>query len=97
MRSTTISERLRASVAAGDYAELQLLLVEYGADVATQWRAASEDERRVIARESTSLLEWVKHSILAARAHAQLSHVESVRQRVYATTAASRSSVEIDA
>jgi hypothetical protein len=92
-----LTERLRSAVTAGSYAEVDQLLVEYGASVDREWRAASEERRRDLAREASSLFDWAKHTILAARAHAQLRQAQLSRQSAYVKSAAAPSYVAIDA
>ena len=92
-----LAERLRLAVADGSYGEVQQLLTQYGAEVESHWKAAPEDQRRLIAQEATSLLDWARHTILAARSHAQHRHAQFARQSAYAKVAGQRSVVQIDA
>ena len=97
MPSITLTEQLRYAVSAGRFGEAEQLLLEYGAAVDREWRAASEERRRDLEHEASSLLEWAKHTILASRAHAQLCQAQLERQSVYAKSAAARSLVAVDA
>jgi hypothetical protein len=94
----TAAERLRLAVAAGSYVEVQQLLTEYGSEVEACWRASSEEQRRLIAQEATSLLAWARHTILAHRAHAQHRKAQFARQSAYARVAMQRRAIiELDA
>jgi hypothetical protein len=84
-RPPTTAEQLRAAVAAGSYGEVERLLTQYGGEVESTWRTSPEPQRRLIAREATSLLEWTRHTILAARSHAQYRQAQWRRQSAYAT------------
>src|ERR1700681_3508311 len=83
MLPTTASERLRRAVAAGNFEAVEQLLTEYRAEVEADWRMATDEQRRVIARDATSLLAWIRHSLLAPRSHAQLRHMQSGRESAY--------------
>jgi hypothetical protein len=91
------AERLRLAIAAGSYEEVQQLLTEFGAEVESCWRASSEAQRRLIARDATSLLEWARRTILAGRSHGQHKHAQLTRQGAYAKVGTRRSIVELDA
>jgi hypothetical protein len=91
------AERLRLAVAAGSYEEVQQLLTEYGAEVESRWRASSEAQRRLIAQEATSLLDWARRTILATRSHTQQRQVQLVRQSAYAKAGIRRSTVDLNA
>jgi hypothetical protein len=95
--SPPTAERLRLAVAARGYGEVQQLLSQYGGEVESCWRASSEEQRRLIAGEATSLLEWARRTILADRSHAQQRQVQLVRQSAYAKAGMRRSTVELDA
>jgi hypothetical protein len=83
-RPPTTVEQLRFAVSTGSYGEVQRLLTQYGGEVESSWRALSEEQRRLVAREATSLLEWTRHTILAARSHAQYRQAQWRRQSAYA-------------
>lgn len=101
MPSKPTTERLQFAVAAGNYPEVERLLTQYRGEVESRWHSSSKEQRQVIAAEATNLLVWVRHTILAARSHAQLKHGQFVRQSAYsrARTVAvmPRSGVELDA
>lgn len=84
------------SVSAGDYAEAQQILAQFGAEVEAHWHAAPPDEQSAIASDATNLLQWAKHTILAARAHAQHQHAQLTGQSAYAKSATPRSFVDLN-
>ncbi len=96
MSPTPTTKKLRLAVAAGNYLEVEQLLVEYRIEVESEWMSASADQRRAIASEATSLLQWVRHTILAARSHAQHRHAQLARQSAYSGTPTRRFAVNID-
>ena len=80
--------RLRAAVKAGAYWELDQLLTVYRREVEAGWKAAeSVAARRELAGDVTALLQWARHSILAASAHAQRRLLHLMRQDAYAASA----------
>jgi len=91
------AERLRLAVTGGSYGEVQQLLTEYAREVEAWLRAASGEQRRLIAREATNLLEWARHTILAQRAHTQHRQAQFARRTAYAKVVVRRSTVAIDA
>jgi hypothetical protein len=96
MPSTTHSEKLRLAVSAGNYAEAQQLLTQFGSEVESQWHAAPADQRSAIASDATNLLQWAKHTILAARAHVRHQHAQLAGQSAYSKSAAPRSFVDLN-
>jgi hypothetical protein len=95
--SLPTAERLRLAVAAGSYGEVEQLLTQYRGEVEACWRASSEEQRQLIAREVMSLLEWTRHTILAGRSHGQHKHAQLMRQGAYAKAKIRRSTVELNA
>ena len=77
-------ERLRAAVLRGAYREVEPILDAFRAEVEARWKAAgSDEERRIIATETTELLRWARQTILAGRSHAQLKLIRYNRERAY--------------
>jgi hypothetical protein len=95
--SLPTAERLRLAVAAGSYGEVQQLLTEFSAEIESCWSASSEEERRLIARKATSLLDWARRTILATRSHTQQRQVQLARQSAYAKGGIRRSTVDLNA
>jgi hypothetical protein len=73
-------------VAAGAYWEVDQLLEVFRREVEGCWNETnSADQRREIAAEVTGVLQWARHSILAARSHTQRKLIHLSRQGAYAT------------
>ena len=84
-------ERLRLAVTARAYWEVDQVLAVYRRDVEACWKAAaSAVDRREIATEVTGLLQWTRHSILAARSHTQRKLQHLSRQGAYVASGARR-------
>jgi len=88
MQSLT-ADRLRSAAAAGAYAEVDFLLEGYRHEVEGCWKSAtSVEERRAISTEVTSLLQWIRHTILAKRSHTQHKLIQLSRRSAYASCGA---------
>jgi hypothetical protein len=98
MLQQQISNRIREAVAAGAYGEVERLLVVYRREVEQLWHATSEQaERQAIAQEVTGLLQWARHSILAARAHTQIKLIQFRRQHAYSPSGSRPRGIYLDA
>ena len=65
------SDRLHAAIQSGAWSTAQDLLATFRREVEQSWRAAkTEQERQVIARETTGFLEWARAMTITSRAHA---------------------------
>lgn len=91
------ADRLRFAVGSGNFGEVDRLLVQYRGEVESCWREASAEERKLIAQETMSLLNWARRTILASRAQAQRRHAQFVRQSAYAGGGLRRSAVNLNA
>jgi phosphoenolpyruvate carboxylase len=93
------AERLRKAVAAGAYWEVDQLLVVLRREVEACWKTTqSAERRREISEEVTGLLKWSRHSILAARSHAQNRLNRLSRLHAYgATGSVQPEQLELDA
>ena len=97
MRLHPTADRLRAAVASGSYGEVDRLLDVYRREVEQEWHAAAAEERQAIAREVTGVLQWARHTILAARSHTQSKLIQFRRQHAYAPAGASVRGFDLDA
>ncbi len=93
------AERLRSAAASGAYSEVESLLDEYRREVEECWNSAtSVAERRAISTDVTSLLQWVRHTMIVNRSHAQSKMIHLVRRTAYATCGARKSGhLQLDA
>jgi len=79
------SDRLHAAIQSGAWSTAQDLLTAFRREVEASWRAAkTEQERRVIARETTGFLEWARAMTITSRAHAAGSLNRLSRRHAYA-------------
>jgi hypothetical protein len=98
MPRVKLSSALRAAVASGAYGEVERLLVLYRREVEQVWHATSEKaERQAIAQEVTSVLQWARHAILAARAHTQSKLIQFHRQHAYGPVGSRPRGIYLDA
>jgi hypothetical protein len=86
LTTSATAERLRAAVSTGNYRRLDQLLDVYRREVEASWNTADTPEQRLaISSEVTALLQWARHAILAAWAHAQGKLLQFKRQSAYAS------------
>jgi hypothetical protein len=79
------SDRLHAAIQSGAWSTAQDLLTAFRQEVEASWRAAkTEQERQVIARETTGFLEWARAMTITSRAHAADSLNRLSRRHAYA-------------
>lgn len=92
------AEKVRLAISAGRYSEAGQLLEQYRREVEAGWReASSEQERSVIARQVTGLLEWARAATLAGRSHTQNKLIQMSRRGAYTPAAPSPNGLELDA
>ena len=80
------SDRLHAAIRSGAWSTAQDLLATFRQEVEQSWRAAkTEQERQVIARETTGFLEWARAMTITSRAHAADGLNRLSRRSAYAS------------
>lgn len=93
------ANRLRAAVNSRDYREVDQLLDVFRGEVEACWNeAATSEERRTIAIEVTSLLQWARTAAFVARSHTQGKLIQLARRSAYARAdSRNRDHLELDA
>src|SRR5438105_14625455 len=72
MPLTRTSDSLHAAIQSGAWSTAQELLAAFRAEVEASWRAAAtEQERRAIAENVTSFLQWARAMTITSRGHPQ--------------------------
>jgi len=93
-----VVDLFRSAVSAGAFLEAEPLLERYRRDVEASWKAAtSDDQRRAIAREVSSTLEWARTATLAARSHAQHKLILLRRESAYTPSLREKPSLNLNA
>ncbi len=92
------AELFRGAVSAGAFLEAEQLLELYRREVELTWNTAtSAIERRAIAAEVETILEWARRATLSARSHTQRKLILLGREGAYTPLQATSESFDLDA
>jgi hypothetical protein len=92
-------ERVRVSIAAGDYQTSAHCLEDLRREAERSWNeAASVEQRQQVAGEVQDLLRWARETVIASRAHQQGKLLQFTRVRAYlGASAGHRDRLELNA